>query len=451
MNIKGYIEKHRERFTSELLAFCRQPSIANTGEGMELMASMVHDRLQRLGASVERKVVPGSYPYICADIGQGPRTLLVYNHYDVQPARLEDGWTNPPFEPDIRSGYLYARGVADNKANMLFRIQAVEAYQAIYGELPIRVRFFIEGEEEIGSPHLKRFLLENSEFVQADGCIWEGGRTIKGRPTLQMGLRGILYLELSIYAASRALHSSWANIVDNPALSLIERLLQALHGITDSQKRPAFGELLETIPPPTPRDLEMLAAIPLTIEDLPREHHIQPSDGITNVAEAFRRVLFEPSCTVCGIGCPDINPGVKTTIPNYAKAKLDFRLPPGMNPDHVETSLRQHLDERGFQDVHIQRLIALQGARTSPDTAIVQATRDAIRHTYGIEPILYPFMPASGPMYDLCQAQGTPAVTFGAGHAGDNVHGVDENICIDDYFQALEAFTEIFSRFTDTE
>ncbi len=440
-----YLDLNRNGYLDELVTFCRQPSISATGEGIRTMAKMVSNRLARLGAEPHLFTVDGSHPYVFAEIGDGPRTLLIYNHYDVQPARREDGWSHDPFEPMIRGDRLYARGAADNKANLLFRIQAVEAYQEVYGRLPVRVRFLIEGEEEIGSPHLAPFVKQHADLVRADGCIWESGRRgHDGRPVLHLGLRGILYVELSLKSPNREIHSSWANVVENPALSLLQRLRQALESLTGAEGRLALDGL--DVPPPSPEDLAMLESIPFDPETVQVEHAIALRPGLGG-PQALRRLLFEPSCNICGVGVGYTGPGVKTVIPNRVTAKVDFRLPPGLTPDHLEERLRHHLRVRGFDDLEVGRLVALHPARFSPHTAIARAVRGAVRTVYGVEPVVYPLMPASGPMYDLCQAQGTPAITFGAGHPADNTHGVDENICLTDYFQALRCFGEILHQF----
>lgn len=446
-----YIEHNCDRFLGELITFCRQPSISTTGHGMRPMADMIVSRLARLGANPLLINVDDSYPYVFAEIGEGSRTLLIYNHYDVQPASREDGWSYDPFEPHICDGRLFARGVADNKANLLFRIQAVEAYQAVYGQLPLRVRFLIEGEEEIGSPHLPYFVQQHTDLVRADGCIWEGGRKgEQGRPELQLGLRGLLYVELSLQAPTREVHSSWANVVENPAHSLLQRLSQAVDSLTDVEGRPIFGDLLTELPSPSREDLEMLAAIPFDPVTIQGKHEVTLRPGLTG-SETVRRLLFEPSCNICGLYVGYTGPGLKTVIPNKAVAKVDFRLPPGLTPDHVESRLREHLRTYGYGDIQVKRLGALHPAQTSPKAAIARIVRDAVYHVYDVEPVIYPLMPASGPMYDLCQAQGTPAITFGAGHAGDNVHGVNENIYLSDYFQAIRCFGEILQRFATSD
>lgn len=442
-----YIKQQRMHFLEELIHFCRQPSISVTREGIATMADMVAERLSRLGAATRTITVGNSHPYIFAEIGRGPRTLLLYNHYDVQPARYADGWTHDPFDPVIRDGRLYARGVADNKANLLFRIQSIESYLATRGDLPVRIRFLVEGEEEIGSPNLATFVQQHSDLIQADGCLWEVGRKGKdGRPLLQLGVRGILYLELSLDADSREIHSAWANIVENPALALLERLRQAVASLMDTSGRPAFDNLLEAVVPPSHEDLALLEAIPFDLSTIQTDLGVKLHTGLDKQT-ALCRLLFEPSCTICGFAVGYTEPGTKTVIPNRAVAKIDMRLPMGLTPDQVESSLRTHLQANGFSDVHVRRLGGLRPSRTSPDAAIVRATDVAVRAIYGVEPIIYPLMPASGPMYDLCQAQGIPTVTFGAGHSGDRVHGIDENIYLDDYFQAIRAFGEIIRQF----
>ncbi len=444
----AFLEANRQRYLEELLTFCRIPSVSTDPahrEDIQAAANYLEERLRNLGAQVRLLQVDDSHPYVFAEFGEGERTLLIYDHYDVQPARLEDGWQHDPFTPLIRDGAVYARGVADNKGNLLFRLQALEAWLAVFGKLPLRVRFFIEGEEEIGSPNLPAVARQYADSLRADGCIWESGRRSKeGIPILELGLRGILYVELRLRAPNRALHSSWANVVENPAFALQDRLRMALQSLTDSQGRPVF--LQGIVPAPAPEDLALLPAIPFDPQVATREYNIALRPGLDGV-EALRRLFFEPSCNVCGFGVGYTGPGVKTVIPNTATAKLDMRLPPGITPQVALVRLQQHLRSRGYDDIEVHPLVGMRAARTDPHAAIVQAARQAVETVYGQAPIVYPLMPASGPMYDLCQALGTPAVCLGATHPGSGAHSVDENIYLDDYFRMMQVFGVFLQRF----
>ncbi|GAB4520559.1 MAG: M20/M25/M40 family metallo-hydrolase [Anaerolineales bacterium] len=442
------IESHRQQALDELQALCRIPSVSTDAAhraDMQTAAQWVAGRLRGLGAQVQVLTVEGSHPYVWGELGSGKRTLLIYDHYDVQPAALADGWSSAPFEPKVSDGRIYARGVADNKSNLMFRLQAIETYLRVFGSLPLRVRFFIEGEEEIGSPHLPAFVRQYPELVRADGCIWESGRrSQEGVPILELGLRGILYVELRLRAESRALHSSWANIVQSPALRLEQRMLQALNSLWDAEGRPIF--LQDLIPPVAADDLALLSEIPFAPEIARQEYGIPLLPGLDGV-EALRRLFFEPTCTLCGLGIGYTGPGVKTIIPNDAHAKIDMRLPPGISPQIALVHLQRHLHSQGFDDIEIQPLVGMHAARTAPDAPIVQAARRAVQQVYGQPPIVYPLMPASGPMYDLCQAQGTPAVCLGATHPGSGAHSVDENIYIEDYFAMMRTFCLLLREF----
>jgi len=255
-----YVEANAERFTEELKEFCRQPSIAAQGIGLDEMAALVHARLKKLGAETRLMPVHGGPPVVYGEMGDGQRTLLIYDHYDVQPPDPLDLWISRPFDPQIRGGKIYARGVADNKGNLLARVQAVEAYRATIGELPLRVKWVIEGEEEVGSPHLASFAAEHAALLTADGCLWEAGyKDDSERPTMSLGVKGIMYLELKAYGARSDLHSALATIVPNP----VWRLVWALSTLKDENDNILVDGLMDHVAEPTAADMRLLAAIPL--------------------------------------------------------------------------------------------------------------------------------------------------------------------------------------------
>lgn len=435
---QAYVDANRDRFLDELKAFCAQPSIAATGEGLQEMAGLVHTRLQRLGAVVRRYEVGGSPPILYAELGQGPRTLLVYNHYDVQPPDPLDEWHSPPFEPQVRDGYVYARGVADDKGDLLCRLQAIEAYQEVYGGLPLHLKFLIEGEEEVGSPHLEVFAEQRPDFLEADGCLWETGeKDSAGRFVLTLGVKGICYIELSVRTANTDMHSMWGGIVPNAAW----RLVWALNTLKNEADEIQIDGLMDHVRPPTEAERAHLAALPFD-EDQMRENsgfsgYVRGLSGVDLLAKHF----YEPTCTICGLKSGYIGAGGKTVLPSTAQAKVDVRLVPDLTPELAQDLLRAHLDRRGFHDVEIQCLNGIRPARSAFDSPFVRACAAAARATYGSEPLVYPTSPGSGPLYTL--ARETPAVMAGVANANSRLHAPNENVRLEDYYEGIRFVGEL--------
>jgi acetylornithine deacetylase/succinyl-diaminopimelate desuccinylase-like protein len=440
----AYVEANAERFIEELKAFCRQPSIAAQGIGLEEMGQLVRARLEKLGAEVRLMPVDDGPPVIYAELGEGQRTLLLYNHYDVQPPDPLDLWDSEPFDPQIREGKLYARGVADDKGDLLARLQAIEAYQATLGELPLKIKCVFEGEEEVGSPHLASFAAEHAELLSADGCLWETGRKDESeRPTISLGLKGIMYLELRAYGAKSDLHSSLATLVPNPAW----RLVWALSTLKDEDDNILVDGFMDHVAEPTAAEMEILAAIPFEEEKMRANFGIpQFIRGLTGV-EALKKHLYEPTCTICGLKSGYIGEGTKTVLPNTAMVKLDFRLVPNLEPDLVVELLRQHLDKRGFADMEVVPITGSRSAKAPLDAPVVQTAVAAAQAVYGQEPVVYPLMAGSGPMYPLTQALGIPALAAGVGYPGSNLHAPNENVRLEDYFEGLRFVGELIRRF----
>ena len=221
-----YIDDHAGVYIAMLQRLCRQPSVAAQGVGMAETAAMVESLLGGLGARPRQIDTRGGYPVVYAELdGSTDKTLSFYNHYDVQPAEPLDQWTNDPWGAEIRDGRIWARGVADNKGNLAARIAAIDAWHKVKGELPLRVKFIVEGEEEIGSPHIHNFADDHPDLCRADACIWEfGGRDIAGRPQIHLGLKGICYVELRAKGARSDWHSSVATSVQIGRASCRERV-----------------------------------------------------------------------------------------------------------------------------------------------------------------------------------------------------------------------------------
>src|SRR6266545_996976 len=323
----AHIDANRQRYLDELYALLRQPSIAAQGIGIDETAAIVVRRLEQLGARVQVLRMPGAAPVVFGSIGQGPRTLLVYDHYDVQPPEPVEGWASPAFEPTLRDvggargPTLHARGVADNKGNLMLRLQAIESWLATEGELPITLNFLIEGEEEIGSVHLEQFCHQLADLLRADGCLWEtGGRNALEQPTINCGAKGICYVELVVRGASHDLHSSNATVVPNPAW----RLTWALTTLKGPDERILIPGFYDRVRPPSAADLRALESVPLDDEALLADFGINDFLGGVRGIERLKTHLFSPTCTICGLVSGYTGAGSKTVLPSEARAKIDF-------------------------------------------------------------------------------------------------------------------------------
>jgi acetylornithine deacetylase/succinyl-diaminopimelate desuccinylase-like protein len=334
--------------------------------------------------------------------------------------------------------------VSDNKGNLMARLQAIEAYRATVGELPLRVRVLYEGEEEIGSAHLAAFVRENAKLLAADGCIWEAGyKDAAGRPTISLGLKGIAYFELRVRGPKIDVHSSQGTILPNPAW----RLVWALATLKDEQDRITIDGLMDHVREPTAADVALLERLPYDEAELKRIHGISSFvRGLSGTPLKLKH-FFEPTCTICGLTSGYSGPGSKTVLPAVASAKLDFRLVPDLEPKLVGELLRAHLDRRGFTDIEITPFHGERPSRWPNDTPVAKAAIAACTATYGTEPVVYPLMVGSGPMSQVCDELNIPVVGFGSGNASSANHAPNENIAVADYVDHIRAFGRFIHAF----
>ena len=440
---ESFLAEQRERFIDDLKSLVAQPSVAATGQGLPDMAALVQQRLERIGATVQ-PISTGGAPIIYAEIGSGPRTLLIYNHYDVQPPDPIELWTTPPFEPNVRDGKLYARGVSDNKGDLACRLQAIEAWQQTLGPLPLTIKWVIEGEEEIGSPHLAEFAQQHAARLPADGCLWEtGGKNEDDRMALTLGLKGIQYLELRARSGERDLHSGLAAI----APSAVWRLVWALNTLKDQNDEILIDRYTDHVRAPDEAELAMLRALPFDEAKrkaaLGIERFINDEHGL----DVLKRLYYGPTVTICGMQAGYTGEGLKTVLPNTACAKIDCRLVPDLTPEICIALLRAHLDRRGFGDVEIVPLNGEHPAASPVDAPIVAACRTAVQQVYGHDPVMIPLSAGSGPMYPLTTALGIPTVMAGVTYPGSRAHAPDENIRLDDYFEGLHFIRRLIEAF----
>ncbi len=435
-------------FTTELQRLCRQPSIAAQGVGMTEMARLVDNLFRRAGADTKVLGADSGQPVIYAEFpGRSDRTLLFYNHYDVQPPEPLEGWTTPPFGAEIRDGKLFARGASDNKGDLMARLAAVQVVQKVKGELPCRVKFVVEGEEETNSRNFQRCVTRYVDLLKADACIWEfGGRDQSGRVEIYAGVKGCCDLELSVQTANTDLHSSLGAIAENAAWRLTWALA-TLKGPSEEILVPGFYDGIQQ---PSAEDLAAARRIAGGEEEMLRLYGLRrflrgrESREATAITEDL---LFSPTCTICGMESGYTGAGLKTVLPKEARAKLDFRLVAGQDPHDVAEKVRKHLDASGFADVKIEVLGEDFAYRTPVDDPFVRLVEETAREAYGAEVLLYPTSAGSGPMYPLGNALHAPIVSTGIGYWGANAHAPDENIRLEDFAAGIYHICLLLERF----
>ncbi len=443
-----YVDTHAEAFIRDLQRLCRQRSISAQGVGLEECASLLVAQMQAKGIPARAEPVRDGPPLVVAEIpGDAPRTLLFYNHYDVQPPEPLDAWTTDPFGAEIRDGVLYARGAQDNKGNIMARLAAVEAWLRVRGRLPVGVKFLIEGEEEIGSPHLGEGLRERPDLARADACIWESGaKDHRDIPNIYLGVKGICYVELEAQGANRDLHSAAGGTVPNPAW----RLVWALGTIKGPDEHVRIPGFYDGVVEPSPAEMAQLERIAAQRDDDAARRDLGIKlflKGLGGV-ELVRHQLFRPTCTICGLTSGYAGAGSKTVLPRRASAKVDFRLVPDQKPEEIAAGLREHLRREAYGDITVRALGLEAPYKTPFDAPIVEVVAETAEEVYGQVPIILPTQAGTGPMHTVCGRFGMPAVGTGVGHARGSNHGPDENIRLADYVQGIKHIALVLERFS---
>lgn len=445
--IDHYLEEKLSQSITELSELCRIPSIAAQNTGQTEAAALVASMLTRRGFQVEIMPSAGAPVVYGERKGKADKTLLFYNHYDVQPAEPFELWDSPPFEPDLRDGKLYARGVSDDKGHITSRLHALDAILAAEGELPCTIKFIVEGEEEIGSVNLPPFIKEHAGKLAGDACIWEFGYVDhRGVPIQYAGLRGICYVELSVECLSQDVHSGVGGTIFPSAAW---RLVWALSTLKGPDERIRIPNYYENVIPPTERDKELFSKLPEIAEEYHRRYGVKAFlRDATGGAELRTQEVMEPSCTICGLTAGYQGPGSKTVLPAKASAKVDFRLVPNQTPEETLTKLRAHLDAQGFEDVHITYLGGEAPGRTDPDDAFLQLVVQTAEEIYESPMELHPMTGGSGPNHAFIHYLNVPVATAGLGYPDTRAHAPNENIRLDQYLQHARHITRILEAFS---
>lgn len=446
--IQNYLSANLDAFIQETIALCAQPSVSATGLGVRNCATLVRRMLECHGFEVDWFETPGNPILVGRARGRSHKMLLFYNHYDVQPPEPLESWTSPPFEPTVRDGALFARGVADDKGEFVARLAAVEAVRAAHGgELPCGVTFVLEGEEEIGSPNIAPFALEHLDILRSQAAIWEvGGVGYDGAPGTTLGARGILAVELSVQTLARDAHSGGAHSLPSSAW----RLVWALNSLKDRQEKILIRGWYDHVVPPFQMDLDYLERLPdfeaQSRQELGLEQFL---NGLTGMD--LKKAVFDPTCNIQGITTGYQGPGVKTIVPARASAKLDFRLVPRQDPDVLFGLLRAHLDAHGFSDVTVTRLGSMHPYKASADDPFIRLAERLAPEVYGLPLQVTPLSGGSSPMYAFAGPLGNiPVLWAGVGGPNSRAHSPNECIELKNFASGALYLARILDEFADS-
>ena len=438
----GRIDSNREKSVEVLKELVAQPSGSASGQGIRECAELVRRLLADLGAEAKTFDIGEGSPVVAGEIrsrANPKKTVLFYNHYDVQPPEPLELWETPPFEPSVRDGRMYGRGAADDKGELAGRLALVRAFLEARGDVPCNFKFLFEGEEEVGSIHLHEYLERYPELFKADAVVWEfGGVDARGRPNVILGVKGILYVQLTASGASRDAHSSLGAIVENPAWRLVGALNTIKKG--DRITVPGWYEGVRKL---TREEMALVKRQPYHAPSVKEDLGIRRFIGGMGAEEAKLALVGKPTCTICGLNSGYTGPGSKTVLPKEAFAKIDFRLVPDQDPGDLRRKLAKHLVKQGFGDVKVTYSEGERAKRTSHRAPIALAAREAAAEVYSAEPVVTVSSAGTGPMY-LFDA---PCVAIGGGSAFSHAHAPNENLRLDLFAKGMKWVAATVERF----
>jgi len=436
--VTTYLDEHEGEAQALLERLCRQPSVAAQGLGMPEMADMVESLLSDTGFQTQRLYAEGAPPAIYGELrGRSLYTVLLYNHYDVQPAEPLELWHSPAFEPTVRDGKLYARGAADNKGEIAARLTAIRALRAVLGELPITLHWIIEGEEEIGSPHFGAIASTYASLLRADACFWEGeGFGPTGRPELMLGTKGLLYVQLDVQGTGIDAHSGAAPILPSAAW----RMVQALATLRTPEGHVRIPGFYDAVLKPSEAQLDAIADQPNMDAELREAFQVQQFvDGLAGAALA-ERAAFTPTCNIAGLVSGYTGEGSKTVLPAKAMAKIDFRLVPNQDPEDILAKLQTHLKDQGYDDIKITTFGRAEPVVTPIDEPLVQRIATIAESYNGKKPAINPIAGGTLPLLGaLRRYVGVPGLSVPGNptYWANGAHAPNEHIRLDDLREAV--------------
>ena len=425
-----HIDVHMNNLISDLQTLIQQPSVSTKNEGIEECAQLVKKILEKSGIKSEilrlKNVAPIVYGEVKSKMNPN-KTLMFYNHYDVQPVEPFELWDDPPFSGKIKGNKIFGRGSSDDKGELITRIKAVEAYLKTTGDVPCNIKFVIEGEEETGSAHIDQYLKKYQKKFSCDGIIWEFGYVdSQNRPIIGLGMKGLLYVELSVKESIRDAHSSLAVLIKNPAW----RLIEAVQTLRDSNGKILIKDWYKEITPLSKKDLEIISKEPFDEKSFKKEFGIKSFVGNMHGLSAKKALVGGATCNIAGFVSGYTGNGAKTVLPGEALVKIDFRLVPKMDPKKQVLRLKKHLKSKGYGDVLIKIFHGESAARTNPSDPFVSKVIEAADQSFG-KSVLNVSNAGTGPMHSFVHFLNAPCISIGSTYMFSRIHSPNEFARVD--------------------
>jgi acetylornithine deacetylase/succinyl-diaminopimelate desuccinylase-like protein len=449
---KEYQEQNKERFLNELLDLLRIPSVSAKSENnadTAKCAEAVKQRMMEAGADNVEICATAGHPIVYGEkmIDASLPTVLVYGHYDVQPADPVELWHSPPFEPVIKDGKIYARGSADDKGQFYMHVKAFETMMKT-NSLPCNIKFMIEGEEEVGSSNLGKFLEDNKEKLKADVILVSDTSMISmENPSLETGLRGLAYMEVEVTGPNKDLHSGvYGGAVANPA-TILAKMIASLHDENNHITIPGFyDDVLEL----TPAERAEMAKTPFNIEEYKKDLSINDVWGEKGYS-TIERTGIRPTAEVNGMWSGYTGEGAKTVLPSKAYAKISMRLVPNQQSGKIANLFKAHFEKiaPSYVQIKVTEHHGGEPVVTPTDSIAYKAAHKAIETTFGKSPI-----PTRGggsiPIVALFESVlGLKTVLMGFGLDSDALHSPNEHYHVFNYYKGIETIPYFFKNFAE--
>lgn len=450
--IKTYLSEHQERFIQELLSLLRIPSVSADKafkEHVHEAASFIAEKLVAAGADNVEICPTAGYPIVYGEklVDKNLPTVLVYGHYDVQPADPLELWTSPPFEPVVKEGKIYARGASDDKGQMYMHLKAFEMMMA-NGGVPCNVKFMIEGEEEVGSDNLETFVRANTKRLACDVVLVSDTALISlENPSITTGLRGLSYVEVEVTGPNRDLHSGiYGGAVANP-INVLADMIASLHDEKGYITIPGFYDDVDEV---SREERTLMAKAPFSLDNYKAHLDIADVQGEEGYS-TLERTSIRPTLDVNGIWGGYIGEGAKTVLPSKAFAKISMRLVPNQDSAKITKLFQQHFESIAPASVKVKVKPHHGGeaAVTPTDSIAYKAAEQAMETTFGKRPI--PLRSGGSiPIVTMFeQVLGIKTVLMGFGLDSDAIHSPNEHFAIENYLKGIETIPYFYKNFTE--